>query len=132
MSFVVPGRKGATLFGCINGLRYLGLGSKVTRSIYKFPETYYVVTKVKLSTDQEHGKAWGVMVWRGIRKNKVERIGAAGKEEWSLLDTPDYSKLYGNKEEMEAKMEAILKTCGQGRIERTVPTVEDKLAAVGL
>lgn len=132
MSYVVPGSKGTSLFNCINGLRYLGLGSRVTRNIYKFPETYYVVTKVTLSTDQKHGKAWGVLVWRGIRKNKVERIGAACKKEWSLVGTPDYSKLYGNKEDMEIKLESILKTCGQERIERTAETIEEKLAAVGL
>ena len=29
----------------VNGLRYFGVGCKVTRSIYKFPDTYWIITK---------------------------------------------------------------------------------------
>ena len=122
------GPRFGSLFSVINGLRYFGIGSRVTRSIYKFPETYYVVTKVTLSKDQDHGKVWGVLVWRGIRHNKVERIGAPLKKEWSLVGVPDYSKLYGNNDEMTEKMDVLLGTYGEERIEWTP---EEKLAALG-
>ena len=124
----VKGPRNGSLFSCISGLRYLGLGSRVTRSIFKFPDTYYVVTKVTLSKDQEHGRVWGVLVWRGIRHTKVERIGAPLKKEWSLVGVPDYSKLYGNEEEMTTKMDDLLSTYGEERIEWTP---EEKLAHLG-
>ena len=44
--------RGKSLFECVNGLRYFGKGAHVTRSIYKFPETYYVLHRVVLSKDQ--------------------------------------------------------------------------------
>jgi len=79
-----------SLFKIINGLRYFGVGTKVTRSIYKFPETYWVVTRVMLSKDQSHGKVYGKMVWRGRPKEAEERIGSPLKKEWSLVSLPDY------------------------------------------
>ena len=33
------------LFRILNGMRYFGVGSKVTRCSYHFPETYWIVTK---------------------------------------------------------------------------------------
>jgi hypothetical protein len=57
--------KGKSLQTLINGLRYFGVGSKVTRNIYKFPDTYFVVTRVNLSKDQNHGGVYGRKVWRG-------------------------------------------------------------------
>ena len=79
-----------SLFKIINGLRHFGVGTKVTRSIYKFPETYWVVTRVMLSKDQSHGKVYGKMVWRGRPKEAEERIGSPLKKEWSLVSLPDY------------------------------------------
>ena len=57
--------KGKSLQTLINGLRYFGVGSKVTRNIYKFPDTYFVITRVNLSKDQNHGGVYGRKVWRG-------------------------------------------------------------------
>lgn len=96
--------KGTSLFRVVNGLRYFGVGSKVTRSIYKFPESYWIVTRVNLSKDQNHGDAWGRMVWRGRLKLKEEKIGAPLKDEWKLVSTPDYKKFKGDLEVIFAGM----------------------------
>ena len=48
--------------------------------------------RIKLSKDQNHGKAFGRLVWRGRMKTKDERIGAPLKPQWKLLGTPDYKK----------------------------------------
>ena len=85
----------SSLFNILNGLRYLGVGAKVTRKIYKFPETYWIITKTKLSKDQLHGKVWGQMVWRGRLKPSQEKIGSPLKNEWTLVDVPDYKKFDG-------------------------------------
>lgn len=81
----------SSLYGLINGLRHCGVGAKVTRSIYKFPETYWLITRVQLSKDQNHGKVFGKMVWRGRQKELEERIGSTLKKEWQIVSLPDYS-----------------------------------------
>ena len=80
----------SSLFRIVNGLRYFGVGSKVTRSIYKKPDTYWVITRVKLSKDQNHGKAFGRLVWNGRPKDREQRINTALKKQWSLLEVPRY------------------------------------------
>ena len=103
--------RGKSLFECVNGLRYFGKGTHVTRSIYKFPETYYILHRVMLSKDQvtgkiflpyfiflswqKHGVAYGRMVWRGRPKAEVKKIGAVLKREWSVVRVPDYSVFKG-------------------------------------
>jgi hypothetical protein len=106
--------KGSNLFSLINGLRHFGKGAKVTRDIFKFPETYYIITKVKLSKDQDHGDIWGKMVWRGIRKTEQpKKLASVFKKQWTLLDLPDYSKFHGTTDEMDA----LLLTHGMETIE---------------
>lgn len=116
---VAPLVESKALFTCISGLRYFGVGSRVTRNIYKFPETYYIITKVSPTPDQQHGRAWGVMVWKGIRKEKVERLGASQKKEWQLVGVPDYSKLAGSVPEFEERVHELVKDYGKVRTEWT-------------
>lgn len=91
-----------SLFSIVHGLRYFGVGSRVTRGIYKFPETYWVITRVKLSKDQNHGKVYGRLVWRGRSKDKDERITSALKKEWEMLSMPDYSKYEAKPDQVES------------------------------
>jgi len=93
--------RGTPLFQVINGLRYFGVGAKVTRQIYKFPETYWIVTKVKLSSDQKHGRVWGRLVWRGRAQPKDESIGSTLQKEWSLVGLPNYSKFKAKPEHID-------------------------------
>jgi hypothetical protein len=41
----VIGEMESSLIRLVNGMRYFGAGSKVTRSIYKFPDTYWIVKR---------------------------------------------------------------------------------------
>jgi hypothetical protein len=84
-----------SLYNIVNGLRYFGVGSKVTRNIYKFPDTYWVITRVKLSKDQEHGNVYGRLVWRGRAQERDTKINTALKRQWNLVSTPNYSKFKG-------------------------------------
>ena len=86
----------------LNGLRYFGVGSKITRNIYKFPDTYFVVTRVKLSTDQKHGAIYGRKVWRGRATDKDERIHTALKKQWSIVSLPDYTVFKGKIKDVQA------------------------------
>lgn len=52
----------------------------------------FITYRVKLSKDQKHGSVYGRLIWRGLTKEKDEKIGAPLKKEWSLLQLPDYKK----------------------------------------
>ena len=56
--------------------------------------------RVELSRDQDHGKAWGRLVWRGRPKPKDDRIHSARKRQWSLVETPDYRSFDGSKSDV--------------------------------
>jgi small subunit ribosomal protein S34 len=96
-------KSGSSLFQILSGMRYFGVGCNVTREIYKFPETYWIITKVQVSKDQLHGKVWGRMVWRGRLNDKEEKIGSPLKNEWLLIPTkiPDYNQFYGTAKDVE-------------------------------
>ena len=95
----------SSLFRIVHGLRHFGVGSKVTRNIYKFPDTYWVVTRVKLSKDQNHGKIFGRLVWRGKAKEVDQRINTALKKQWSLLELPNYqSGFKGKPDEIKSRI----------------------------
>ena len=87
----------SSLFRIVNGLRYFGVGARVSRSIYKKPDTYWTITKVKLSKDQNHGTIFGRLVWNGREKPRDQRINTALKKQWSLVGLPDYAGLKGFK-----------------------------------
>mmetsp|Transcript_10539 Transcript_10539/g.17176 ORF Transcript_10539/g.17176 Transcript_10539/m.17176 type:complete len:107 (-) Transcript_10539:166-486(-) len=93
-----------SLFKIVNGLRYFGVGAKVKRDIFKFPETYWVVTKVNLSKDQNHGKIHGRLVWRGLPKPKDEEISTALKRQWQLVELPDYASFDGSAESISRRI----------------------------
>lgn len=71
------------------------------RSIYKFPNTYWVVTRVKLSPDQNHGKAYGKLVWRGKARAEEEEIRSPLKKQWSIVGMPDYKTFNATAEDLE-------------------------------
>lgn len=53
-----------------------------------------------MSKDQNHGKAFGQLVWRGRPKEKIKQIGAALKKEWRLLETPNYKHFTASAEDL--------------------------------
>ncbi len=48
-----------------------------------------------MSKDQNHGKAWGRLVFNGKVRPKDERIGAHHKKVWKLAAVPNYSDFKG-------------------------------------
>mmetsp|Transcript_4267 Transcript_4267/g.6382 ORF Transcript_4267/g.6382 Transcript_4267/m.6382 type:complete len:88 (+) Transcript_4267:83-346(+) len=77
---------GQKLFEIIFGMRNFGVGAKVTRSIYKFPETYWVIKRVKIKEGRTYGKAWGELFWRGVSKGET-KIGSVLKKQWKLHES---------------------------------------------
>ena len=55
-----------------------------------------VVCRVKLSKDQDHGVAYGRLVWRGKPQPYDRRIHSARKSQWSLVEAPNYAKYRGD------------------------------------
>lgn len=53
-----------------------------------------------MTKDQEHGRAYGRLVWRGNSKPKDRQIGAALKKEWSLLELPNYKLFKGTENDI--------------------------------
>jgi len=77
---------GASVFSLLRPARGYGVGMKVTRDIWKFPESYWLVTRVELNKAQTSGSAWGVFHWRGKpagRKPGAERrLRCPLKKQW--------------------------------------------------
>jgi hypothetical protein len=112
----------SSLIRLVNGMRYFGAGSKVTRSIYKFPDTYWIVKRsgilskphfllsclsfwnhhrVKLSKDQDHGKVYGRLIWRGRPQPFDREIHSARKKQWKMISVPNYATFKGKPENYE-------------------------------
>ncbi len=60
--------------------------------------------RIELSKDQNHGKAWGRMVWRGRVKPGTQRITCELKEQWKLVKTPSYLDFKGTPECVEKEI----------------------------
>lgn len=98
----MPPQRSQKLAQILNGLRYFGVGSKVTRHIYKKPDTYWVITRVQLTPGQNSGKIWGQLVWRGRPKPfGEERINMPLKRQWRLVELPDYNWFKGSDEHVD-------------------------------
>ena len=68
--------------------------------------------RVKLSADQNHGKVYGRLVWRGLPKTKDEKIHSALKREWKLVGFPDYRTFHNKAKEIDALVpKSTSRTC---------------------
>lgn len=89
---------------------------------------------MELSKDQEHGKAWGRLVWRGRVKPEDQKLPSNLKPEWSLISVPEYN-VYPNKNSADgAPSHSGFKgtpACIQREIERALAEQKD-LEAQGL
>jgi hypothetical protein len=56
---------------------------------------------VKLSKDQDHGKVWGRLVWRGRPQPFDRRIQTATKKQWQLVSVPNYATFKGKEDDYE-------------------------------
>eukprot|EP01039_Chlorochromonas_danica_P007326 gene7326-8108_t len=87
---------GTKLYEIIKGLRHFGVGVAVTRSIYRHPNTYWIITSVRIPAGKTHGKIYGRLVWNGVPKGKNEELRCPLKKEWSLVSFPDYKTFNGD------------------------------------
>jgi len=62
-------RKGDNLFDLLGMCDYYGVGYKAARKdwIDRYPESYWIVTKVKMTATSR--RAWGKLVWKGQPQN---------------------------------------------------------------
>lgn len=63
------------------------------------------IFRVKLSKDQNHGKAYGRLIWRGLPQPFDRQINSARKPQWKLISTPNYASYKGKPENYEALVE---------------------------
>lgn len=64
--FAKKGQK--SLFETLSSLPNDGVGSRVAQTRWVkqgIPSSFWEVTKVKLKHEGQHGKAWGILHWRG-------------------------------------------------------------------
>ena len=43
-----------------------------------------------MSKDQNHGKAYGKLIWKGKEIPKIQKIGNTLKKEWKVISVPEY------------------------------------------
>lgn len=56
------------------------------------------LSRVKLSRDQDHGKVWGRLVWRGRPQPYDREIHSARKHQWEMVCVPNYASFKGKPE----------------------------------
>jgi hypothetical protein len=80
----------------------------------------YLFIRVKLSAkDQTHGKAWGRLFWRGRPKPVDQKIGGTLKNQWFLVQLPDYQKFRGTPEELSVMIEEDKQKLAQEPVTQT-------------
>jgi len=84
--------RGSNVFDLMYLLDQWGVGWRIIREkwIGKQPESYWIVTRVKMS--QRNRRAWGKFVWRGVLQNNGKEMPVVGahKRLWRLKE-PDPS-----------------------------------------
>jgi hypothetical protein len=103
------------LISVVTGLRYFGLGAKVAKRGFDHPDSYWVITKVNFSKDQQSIASLGAtLMWKGRISRHASKLGDTLIKQWVLLEVPDYSKFRGTDrdrkgllQEMEMKSQEI-------------------------
>jgi len=76
--------KRRNLFDVIRVLPRQGLGQKVSRKSWQ-DNSYWTIERVKISLDGRHGKAHGLLTWRGTTAEKPTKINGVLKNLWRAL-----------------------------------------------
>ena len=68
-----------------------GVGEKLFRKIWRFEEpSFWTVTKIE-TRDGVHGKAWGVLTWKGQSEETAKMIPGTHKRDWRYLPKEESS-----------------------------------------
>jgi hypothetical protein len=86
------------LASILSGLRYFGLGARVAKKDFIYPDSYWVITKSKLTADQKGVEAVATLIWKGSVTRKDRKLLETDYKQWVLLGVPDYSKFRGTDE----------------------------------
>ncbi|XP_014047676.2 small ribosomal subunit protein mS34 [Salmo salar] len=85
-------RRESRLFSLLSGLRMFGVGHLFTRKSWltEHPEapSYWQVTKVKVdytAENMDHGRAWGVLTYKGKQESEAKEIDKVMYHDWRLV-----------------------------------------------
>lgn len=84
-------RKESRLFSLLAGMRMFGMGRLFTRKSWiedHSEPSYWQLTKVKVdytAENMDHGKAWGILTYKGTKENEVKEIDKVMYHDWRLI-----------------------------------------------
>ncbi|XP_060882755.1 28S ribosomal protein S34, mitochondrial [Labrus mixtus] len=84
-------RKESRLFSLLASMRMFGVGRLFTRKSWledHSEPSYWQVTKVKVdytAENMDHGKAWGVLTYKGRQENEVKEVDKVMYHDWRLI-----------------------------------------------
>ncbi|XP_037545484.1 28S ribosomal protein S34, mitochondrial [Nematolebias whitei] len=84
-------RRESRLFSLLAGLRLFGIGRMFTRKSWLEDHTepsYWQITKVRVDFTAEnvdHGKAWGILTYKGKPESEVKEVDKVMYHDWRLI-----------------------------------------------
>lgn len=84
-------RRESRLFSLLAGMRLFGMGRMFTRKSWLEDHTepsYWHITKVKVdytSENMDHGKAWGILTYKGKQESEVKEVDKVMYHDWRLI-----------------------------------------------
>jgi len=94
--------KNSNFFDVAFNFQSYGIGMKLTRARWKQPDCFWTITHIKPSLQQstlKHGKAYGVLTWKGVTETTPRKIHSTFKREWHLYNSEYFAK-YKSKQEV--------------------------------
>ncbi|KAJ8389681.1 hypothetical protein AAFF_G00115570 [Aldrovandia affinis] len=84
-------RRESRLFSLLAGLRFFGVGRLFTRKSWlseHLEPCYWKITKVKVdytAENMDHGKAWGILTFKGMQESEVKEVDMVMYHDWRLM-----------------------------------------------
>ncbi|XP_059204227.1 28S ribosomal protein S34, mitochondrial [Centropristis striata] len=84
-------RRESRLFSLLTGMRMFGVGRLFTRKSWLEEHTepsYWQITKVKVdytAENMDHGKAWGILTYKGKQESEVKEMDKVMYHDWRLV-----------------------------------------------
>lgn len=84
-------RRESRLFSMLAGMRMFGVGRIFTRKSWLEDHTepsYWQITKVKVdytAENMDHGKAWGILTYKGKRESEEKEVDKVMYHDWRLV-----------------------------------------------
>lgn len=84
-------RRESRLFSLLAGMRMFGVGRLFTRKSWLEDHTepsYWQITKVKVdytAENMDHGKAWGILTYKGKQETEVKEVDKVMYHDWRLV-----------------------------------------------